>query len=215
MKRTSRIFLTVFWVFISASCVVGQRDSSKSKGAVNIAPDANFGYHGPVKLGPLSIDNRVGGIKFHKLLSIMNGPVAPKGMDVCYYDEAENIYLVIERGADDPSLVRGLTLSRINLCQESKVSHASGLSNWVTGEGIRLGSAAKNVISTYGEPSSVWDARTDRGFTPYPREDDRSHMKGGERILVYVPREGAPDTSHAFFGIRGGVVVWITVSDNE
>lgn len=211
MNGASRILLISLSLFIPVITVVGQRNGANSKRAVNDVSETAFGYNGPVKLGPLSINNRVRGIKFHKLLSMMGGPEAPNSMYVCYYDEAGEIYLVVERGADDPSLVRGLTLSRMQACPEKKISHASGLSTWVTGEEIRLGSTARDVFSKYGEPSSVWDMRTGEGFSPYPREGDHSRMNSRERILVYLPREGAPDTSHAFFGIRNGVVVWMTV----
>jgi len=217
MNRASRILLILVSLIIPTTNVVGQRNGVNSKRAVNTASEANFGYHGPVKLGPFSINNRVGGIEFHKLLSMMGGAVAPNGMYVCYYDEAEKIYLVVERGVDDPSLVRGLTLSRINVCPETKFSHASHLSTWVTDEGIRLGSSAKDVIARYGEPSHIDELRTDPEFTfsPYDLKPGISGLPKDGRIFSYLPKDGEPDTSHAFFGIRSGVVVWITVSDNE
>lgn len=215
MSRASRILLVSVSLFISVNYVVGQRNGVNSKKIVNTADEANFGYHGPIELGPLSINNRVGGIEFDKLLPILTLPTAPSGMYVCFHNVKDGTYLVIERGADDRRLVRGLTLSRINICPEENIHKLTGFSTWATEKGIRLGSAVKDVLSKYGEPSSVWDTHTDRGFYPYPREGDHFRMKRCERILVYLPRKDAPDTSHAFFGILNGVVVWMTLSANE
>ena len=213
MRGLSFILLLAISLCLCVDCTLGQRRSR----AGNTVPAevVRTGYHGPVVLGPLSINNRVGAIEFNKLLSILGNPVAPPGEYVCYHNAAEGTYLVVERGADDPRLIRGLTLSRINICPAEKISQASGFSTWATGKGIRLGSAAKDVLSKYGEPSSVWDVHTERGFVPYPREGDRSRMTNRECILVYLPKEGDADTSHAFFGIRNGVVAWVTLSDNE
>lgn len=214
MRRALLILLMALCFFVPTNCISGhgRNDAtSSSRSAVN-----QTGYHGPVKLGPLSINNRVGGIDFRRLWLLLGRiPAAPPTMYVCYQDPAERIYLVVERGADDPRLVRGLTLSRINVCPGQKIHQASGFSTWTTGKGIRLGNSAKDVVSRYGEPSTVWDRRTDRGFCPYPAEGKTSHMSSQERILVYLPKEGAPDTSHAFFGVRNRVVVWMTVSANE
>lgn len=175
---------------------------------------APTGYYGPTALGPFSIDNKEGGIQFGRLSSALGPAVAPPGEYVCYHN-AENVQLVVERGTDNVRLVRGITLSRISVCPTKKLDHSDGFSSWATERGVRLGSTAKEVLSKYGKPTSVWDAHSERGFSPYPREGDHSHMTRQESIFVYLPKDGAADTSHAFFGIRDGVVVWITVSDNE
>jgi hypothetical protein len=208
------LFMALCWP-LPVNCFSGQHRNGaadKARSAVNPT-----GYHGPAVLGPLNINNnKLGAIDFSKLWSLLGQvPAAPPRTDVCYHDPTEGVYLVVERGADDWRLVRGLTLSRINVCPERKIYHASGFSTWTTGKGIRLGSSATDVVSGYGKPSSVWDRLTNRGFCPYPVEGNTSHMESRERILVYLPKEGAPDTSHAFFGVRNGLVVWMTVSDNE
>lgn len=216
MKITSRISIA-FCFCISTNCVFGNSYGTNDGDSSIAASEAKFGYHGPVKLGPLSIDNQVGGIGFSKLLSIMKVSAAPRAMYVCYYDESAKIYLVVERGADDLSLVRGLTLSQINVCPESAINHASGLSTWVTGEGIRLGSSVKYVVARYGRPSQIDELRTDPKFTfaPYDLRQGVSDLSRDGRILSYLPKLGESDTSHAFFGIHNGVVIWMTLSDNE
>jgi hypothetical protein len=217
MNKASLILLTAVCLPVSAKVAFGQRNSAAINKTVNLARqvDVPTDYYGPVALGPFSINNKEGGIEFNKMLSVLVQPAASPGEYVCYHDAAEDVQLVVERGIDDVRLVRGLTLSRINVCPAKRISQASGFSSWVTEKGIRLGSATKEVLSRYGKPSSVWDIGTERGFSPYPREGDHSRMTSRERILVYLPKEGAADTSHAFFGIRNGVVVWMTLSDNE
>jgi hypothetical protein len=212
MKITSKI-LIAFYFCMSANCVFGKLYGANDRSGPITSPEVKFGYHGPVKLGPFSIDNQIGGIGFAKLLT----SAAPRGMYVCYYDEAANIYLVVERGADDHSLVRGVTISQINVCPRREISHAIGLSAWVTGEGIRLGSSVKDVVAKYGSPSQIDDLRTDPKFTfsPYDLKQGASYLSRDGRVLSYLPKLGEPDTSHAFFGIHNGVVVWMTLSDNE
>jgi hypothetical protein len=216
MRVALLILLMALCSPLPVNCASGQHRNGatdNARSAVN-----RTGYHGPVKLGPLSINNKVGGIDFRKLWSLLGRtPAAPPGTNVCYHDPAEGVYLVVERGADDRRLVRGLTLSRINVCPERKIYHARGFSTWTTEKGIRLGSSATDVVSRYGEPSSVSDRRTDPEFyfSPYPLDPIPAGFPRDGRILNYLPKEGAPDTSHAFFGVHNGVVVWMTVSDNE
>jgi hypothetical protein len=219
MSRASLIVLIAFCSPVPVNFVLGQRGGAISNRTANIARSADnrTGYHGPVALGPLSINNKTGGIDFHKLLSMLGRPAAPPGTHVCYRDAADRVYLVVERGADDRRLVRGLTLSRINVCPEERINQASGFSTWATEKGIRLGSSATALVSRYGEPSQVDELRTDPEFylSPYPLEQRSSSLPKEGRILSYLPKEGAPDTRHALFGIRSGVVVWMTLSDNE
>jgi len=219
MKNRVLILLAALCSLISAESVFGQHDSATANRVVNIAgqTDTGTGYHGPVTLGPFSINNREGGTQFRKLLSEIGQSAVPTGAYVCFYDSANSIYLVVERGADDPRLVRGLTLSRIDVCPVEHISKASGFSTWATESGIRLGSSMTAVASQYGEPSQIDELRTDPEFylSPYPLEKRASDLPKDGRILSYLPKEGAPSTNHASLGIRGGVVVWITVSDNE
>jgi hypothetical protein len=210
------LFMALCWP-LPVNCFSGQHRNGaadKARSAVNPT-----GYHGPAVLGPLNINNnKLGAIDFSKLWSLLGQvPAAPPRTDVCYHDPTEGVYLVVERGADDWRLVRGLTLSRINVCPEQKIYHASGFSTWTTEKGIRLGSSATDVVSRYGEPSSVSDRRTDPEFyfSPYPLDPIPPGFPRDGRTLNYLPKEGAPDTSHAFFGVRNGLVVWMTVSDNE
>jgi hypothetical protein len=216
MRRALLTLLMALCSLVPANCVSGQHrnEATDNGGAAVNQP----GYHGPVTLGPLSINNKVGGIDFRKLWSLLGRiPAEPPEMFVCYHDAAKGAYLVVERGADDRRLVRGLTLSRINVCPDRKIYDASGFSTWTTEKGIRLGSSATDVVSQYGEPSQTEELRTDPEFylSPYPLEPRPSGFPRDGRILTYLPKEGAPDTSHAFFGVRNSVVVWMTVSANE
>ena len=210
------ILFVTLWLPLPANRVSGQHRNSptdKARSAVNPT-----GYHGPTMLGPLSINNKVGGISFSKLWSSLGRiPAAPPGIFVCYHDPAKGVFLVVERGANDRRLVRGITLSRINVCPGQEIFHTSGFSTWTAGKGIHLGSSAKDVVSRFGEPSSISDRRTDPEFyfLPYPQDPMPSGFPRNGRVLNYLPNECAPDTSHAFFGVRRGVVVWMTVSDNE
>jgi hypothetical protein len=219
MKRASWILLIAFCLPDPASFVLGQRGvaASNKTGSIARQTEDQRGYHGPVALGPLSISNKAGGIEFHKLLPMLGHPATPSEDTVCYRDAGHRVYLVVERGADDRRLVRGLTLSRLNVCPEKKINHASGFSTWATEKGIQLGSSEIAVVSRYGEPSKINELRTDPEFyfSPYPLEQKSSGLPKEGRVLSYLPKDGAPDTSHAFFGIRNGVVVWMTVSDNE
>jgi len=219
MNRVLLILLIVWSPSASANYIPRQRHGNFGNRTAEIAPpaDSRTGYRGPVSLGPLSINNKVGGIRAQRLFSMLNPPAAPNGAYVCYHDAADGVYLVVERGADDPRLIRGLTISRINVCPEGKINQASGFSNWTTEKGIRLGSSMTAVVSRYGEPSRIDELHTDPKFylSPYPLEHRSPGVSKKGRILTYLPNEGAPDTSHAFFGIRSGVVVWMTVSDNE
>jgi hypothetical protein len=219
MIKASLILLMAFCSPVPASFVLGQRGDAASDITASIArpADSGTGYRGPVALGPLSINNKAGGIEFNKLLPMLGRSAAPSGETVCYRDAAHRVYLVVERGTHDLQLVRGLTLSRLNVCPEKKINQASGFSTWATEKGIRLGSPETAVVSRYGKPSQTDELRTDPEFylSPYPLEQRSSGLPKEGRILSYLPKEGAPDTSHALFGIRSGVVVWMTLSDNE
>lgn len=213
------ILVTALCSLIPASFASGPLDDAVNNRTTNVAHPARSapGYHGPIALGPLSINNKAGAIEFNKLLSILKVRAAPSGATVCYRDSANGVYLVIERGTDNPRLVRGLTLSRLNVCPEKMINQANGFSTWITDKGIRLGSSERAVISHYGEPSQIDELHTDPEFyfSPYPPGKNSSGLSKEGRVLSYLPKENAPDTSHAFFGIRGGIVVWMTVSDNE
>lgn len=219
MKTASLILLITFYPHVRANFAMGQPGGATNSRNANIARPAESqrGYHGPVELGPLSINNMEGGIKTQRLFAMLKPPVAPPGTYVCYHDAAAGVYLVVERGSDDPQFIRGLTVSRINVCPGEKIYQASGFSNWATDKGIRLGSSMRAVISQYGEPSQIDELRTDPEFylSPYPLEHRSSDVPKQGRILSYLPKEGAPDTNHALFGVRSGIVVWMTVSDNE
>lgn len=213
MRPQSWALVAIALLVVLRGAVFGRRPH-----AINCSHrlERRFGYRGPVCLGPFSLANRAGAIELRGLWLLLGRPTLPRNSDtVCYRDERAGRYLIVERGADDRRLVRGLTLSQINVCPAGGVYKASGFATWATGEGLRLGSSAAEVLSKYGKPSSVWSSRAGRGFTPYPAGRGRDQMAGTENILVYLPRHGAPDTSHAFFGVRNGVVVWMTVSDNE
>lgn len=216
MRVISLILFIALCSSLPMNCVSGQGRNEAANARSATSPT---GYHGPVKLGPFSIKNKVGGIDLHKFWFVLGQPFMPKVTiytgTICYHDRGTGTYLIVVPGADDPRLVRGLTLSRINVCPERKIYPAGGFSTWSTGKGIRLGASAKDVVLRYGKPSSVWDRHTDRGFTDYPVEGNTSHMTSQEHIMVYLPREGAPDTSYGSFGVRNGVIVWMTVSDNE
>ncbi len=217
MKKIPLLLLAAVSLPLLTKTALGQHDCGelnphvKSTRQVKTGPD----YTGPIALGPLSIKNKEGGIPFKKFASALGQMTVVPGDYACYRNASDDAQLVVELGIDDRRLLRGLTLSRIKLCLGTRVKQVAGFSRWKTEKGIGLGSAATDVLSKYGNPTSIWDSHTERAFTPYPREGDRSRMTSQECILAYVPTEGAADTSHAFFGIRSGLVVWITVSDNE
>jgi hypothetical protein len=213
MNKLTLILLVAICAQIARLAAQGT-STARAKSNFTQQPSAPNGYYGPTALGPFSIDNKEGGVGFSKFSSTLGQTVALPGEYACYRN-AEDIQLVVERGTDNAKLVRGVTLSRISLCPTNRIVQASGFARWATEKGIRLGSTAKEVLSKYGKPSSVWDVHAERGFSPYPREGDHSHMTNQESVLVYLPKEGAADTSHAFFGVRSGVVFWITLSDNE
>ena len=214
MRQFSFILLAIS-VFLCVDCTSGQHGS----GTRSTVPreDVQTGYHGPVALGPFSMNNKEGGVEFDKLLSKLRDPAAPPHLFVCFHDASSGTYLIIERRADNRRLAVGLTLSRFNVCPTGRVHSASGFASWATEKGIRLGSPATDLVSQYGEPSRIDDLRTDSDFylSPYPLEQKASAVPRDGRTLSYLPKEDAPDTSHALFGVRHGIVVWITVSDNE
>lgn len=173
-----------------------------------------YGYHGPVSLGPLSIiSSPLGAIAIHKLWLRLNRPLLPRTNIICYVNNASNVFLIVGRGDDDHSLVRSLAISKINICPHSKLYYASGFRHWKTDKNISLDSTETEVIKKYGQPTEVW--KTHAGFTPYPTGNKPVRLADDEHILVYLARDNAPSLSYGSFGIRHGAVIWIMLSDNE
>ncbi len=227
MSAASSILLMSLCLAHPVSRLLGQ-DGDRAAKSQPSTP-AHTGYHGPLTLGPFSMEGRFGALNLRKLCLLLGNPRLPAkayaGDTICFRDMHSGSYLVVEIGADDPRLVRGLTLSRVNVCPSGIVSSPSGLSGrmflatgfstWATQEGVRLGSSIKRVLARYGKPTSTEDTSTLAAFSPYGMNLGAARPSKPGRILSYLPKQGAADTSHAFFGVRGGIVVWMTVSDNE
>ena len=219
MKGLLKFSLIVLGLFIPAASFVAQSNGVDKKAGVNTSRGTSHrpGYHGPAKLGPLDINTGRGVIQLDKLLSMIGRPATTRNAYICYYDAGEKSYLIVERGADGFSSVRGLTLSRINICPEGKIIPARGFSAWSTETGIKPGSSWKDVVAQYGEPTEIDDSRTNPKFylSPYPPKQGIDSVPREGRLFSYLAEGGEVNTAHAFFGIQNGVVVWVVVSDNE
>lgn len=212
-NKPSILLMVAILTLMGRICAPQDRnDGRPSKGSRAVNRNA---YHGPTSLGPLSITRGKGEIKAESLWSLLGlaGP-ARTGL-ICYHDRDSGTYLIVELAADNRQMVRGLTLSRLNVCPGKKVLPAKGFSSWTTDEGVHLGSPEGDVFLKYGKPSSIDEMRNDPGFYPYPMREKGSDQLRRGRILNYRAIVGTPDTSHAFFGVRDGLVVWMTISDNE
>jgi hypothetical protein len=215
MSKTGIVFF-LLWMSVPAPGVAGGSGHLQSQPSSKPTSETQFGYHGPEKLGPLSIANRRGGMNIHRLWVILGTKELPDADFICYFDQSQGAYLILERAHDDFSLVRGLTLSRINDCPAKEIRHASGFAGWSTGKGIHLGSSENEVLARYKTPSRVDRAgNNSRFFSPYSDKAEISSRTGDRHVLVYLPKDDAPDLSHAFFGIQNGRVVWMTVSRSE
>jgi hypothetical protein len=89
------------------------------------------------------------------------------------------------------------------------------LGAWKTPENIKLGSSENDVIKAYGKPSSQEQvvSQTHRHVIQGYRPWDKLPVIA-EKTMLYNDPKG-DDLSAAEFGIRGGKVSYIWLSDEE
>ncbi len=176
-------------------------------------------YAGPHILGPYDLDKEMPMSAMFDLLK-----VAPVKManPICFRS-TDGAYMSIERMGMETAEVRkfvgGVLLSIFPNCVRNPVYETpEAIAKWKTKEGIGLGNKKQDVLRTYGKPSEdnlikgdlyrgviVGDFRNDH-YTIKPKPDI------GDEVLEYTEKDSLLT---AEFGLRKGIIIWISISDNE
>jgi hypothetical protein len=150
--------------------------------------------------------------------------VAPiKMADPICIRSTDGTYMWVERmgmeTAEERRFVGSIFLSIFANCVRSPV-HVSpeSIAKWKTKEGIGLGRTKQDVLKTYGKPSEdnlikgdlyrgviVGDYQNDH-FTIKPKPDI------GDEVFEYTEKDSLLT---AEFGFRKGIIIWISISENE
>jgi hypothetical protein len=175
-------------------------------------------YTGPNALGPFHINRDV---SIRSLFERLGQPTKTRGNYYCYEARSASAYLWFVQRAHHPSEMGGVLLSDFPNCTEMVTQVVSNdLPAWGTEDDIRLGSSVEEVVKAYGKPS-----REDRiEGTAYRwviqgdylvwenRYTNKARSKREDTVLVYA---SSRDLRTAEFGLRGGKVAWIFLSNSE
>jgi hypothetical protein len=150
--------------------------------------------------------------------------VAPIKMasPICFRS-TDGTYMWIERMGMETAEVRNFVgrvfLSIFPNCVRNTVYETpEAVGKWKTKEGLGLGSTKEDVLRTYGKPSEDNLIKGDlylsiivggfQGFvfTIKPKPDI------GDEVLEYTEKDSLMT---AAFGLRKGIIIWISISDNE
>ena len=176
-------------------------------------------YAGPRILGPYDLDTEMPMSAMFDLLK-----VAPIKMasPICFRS-TDGTYMYIERmgmeTAEERKYVGGVLLSNFPNCVRNPVHETSvAVGKWKTKEGLGLGSTKKDVLRTYGKPSEDNLIKGDlylsiivggfQGFvfTIKPKPDI------GDEVFEYTEKDSLLTTD---FGLRKGIIIWISISKDE
>lgn len=181
--------------------------------------DLEQAHNGPRRLGPYSIDQD---LLVDDLLSKLDIRVAASSPCVCFTDMGNHGYMWIEPRAHHPRMVGSILISSFPNCVNQPVHKTRvKVQGWKTGRGIGLGSSARDVLAAYGPPLSTvkvagtayrWVISGDyiRKKNAY-RNVQRPEI--GDAVLVYANQEHVEES--AAFGIKNGLVVWISIGNSE
>ena len=176
-------------------------------------------YAGPRKLGPFDLDTEMPMSEMFDLLK-----VAPIKManPICFRS-TDGTYMWIERmgmeTAEEREFVGSIFLSIFANCVRNPV-HVSpeSIAKWKTKEGIGLGSTKQDVLRIYAKPSKhnvikgdMYQSIIVGGFqggiyTITPKPDI------GYEVFEYTEKDSLMT---AEFGFRKGIIIWISISENE
>jgi hypothetical protein len=174
-------------------------------------------YKGPKVLGHYRIDSSV---SVQSMFGRLGLPEKINGKSFCYQSEDSKAYLWFQLMAHDSKHVGGVLLSSFANCHgQSVVTTAESLPTWKTEKGIGLNSTEQEVVTAYGKPSEIkkvegnafrWVIKGD--YIKGDQYTNRKIRERGDKVLVYSTSE---DLYTAEFGLLGGHVVWIFLSDSE
>lgn len=216
--RFVRLILSIC-VFFCAALLPVCGTSSRGSGAEHEHHPSI--YRGPEFLGPIRIDRADHVISVQQVWRALGKPELRRSDSLCYRDPDSEFFLRLVRGADNPRLIREVMLSSFPNCLTRRVDQASHFSKWTTEKGIGLASPEQAVIAAYGQPTRIDDAKRDALAYLSEVEGIREklailpYLPHGDRVLNYLPPEGAADLRAAAIGIKNGKVTWIWLSDNE
>jgi len=177
------------------------------------------GYRGPQWLGPFTIGGKLGGTPADAIRVAIGRRDLPAGRAMCFRDPSTPAFLVLWRGTDDSSVIRGAMISEYRDCFGQPLREARSFHAWRTARGIGLGSDAALIRSAYGQPTRTRAAK-EYWFDYTPGSDpvyERAVLKSLKDawVLEYRPSLDSPDLRAADFGIERGKVAWIWLYDDE
>lgn len=181
---------------------------------------SDYGYRGPVSLGPFRIDGPTGSVSLHRILSAAGiQKITGPGRFVCFENEAPEEFVVLGRSTDDGERVSSVLLSEAQTCFGVELAKSDRDTQWTTDKGIRLGSRASQVLAEYGNPSRQEStAKYGFFFAPGATKKDTARLVAKFKdaiVMGYRPKPDSPDLSAADFGIVDGKVAWIWLSRDE
>lgn len=178
-------------------------------------PAVNQKYSGPKCLGPFCITREFHAIAFFKLLG---KPEQKKSQfdPYCYQVQEGQTSLYFFTIDSEPGAVGAVLLSDFPNCMHiGKRTTQENLAAWKTPENIKLGSSENDVLKAYGKPSSLETtvSRNHRHVIQGDRASDKLPAIADKTMFYNDPK--GDDPSAAEFGIRGGKVSYIWLSDDE
>jgi len=175
-------------------------------------------YAGPSALGPYELER---GYTMTALFDRLKLSPVKQLSPICFRS-TDGTYMWAERmGVDVPEerkLVGRVFLSTFPNCVRNRIYDTpEAVGKWKTKEGIGLGNTKQDILRTYGKPSEdnmikgnlyldlIVGGFQGGNFTFRPRPDI------GEEVWEYSE---ADTLRSAAFGLRSGIVIWVSISEN-
>jgi len=169
-------------------------------------------YSGPLRLGPFAVDRDV---SLSSLFNILGPPA--RFWRYCYRTRTGEAFLAIEAIHTEPDKAGEVLLSDFPNCMRMPVGvTAADLREWRTPEGIGLGSSEGEVLRVFGQPTDEYEASPERyrGILGGYHQGDRVPYTE-DKDLNYSGPAVWREFNAVGFGIRGGKVSYISLSNNE
>ncbi len=168
---------------------------------------------GAIEIGPYS-NARQNSLK--TLLELLGRSPMIGSNHFCFASVTGNGFVWFDRMAHGNQLIGDILLSDFSNCIDQKTNITKErLEDWKTERVIGLGSKEQEVIAAYGKPTRIdrIAASTYRWVVHGAGAGAKPLRMRGDLVLVYRDAETGLQTSE--FGLRGGTVAWIFLSNNE
>jgi hypothetical protein len=175
------------------------------------------GYTGPRSIGAYSINQDIKEKDFLKLLG-----TKPTGAEVyCFADKANGVYLNAVVDHDQSHRIASVTISTFHNCQHLRVTQVTlDPKQWLTPEGIGLGSTKHEALAAYGPPAARPGPPLNNPelIIRGQKLEDKSSIDLGDSTFLYsclAEKNCSDDLRATRMGFRHNQLIWLTMSNSE